>query len=151
MQFSAHHRTRLLEEMQAEPLDLLVIGGGITGAGIAWDAASRGLSVGLVEKGDYAGGTSSRSTKLIHGGLRYLKQMEIQLVKEVGRERALLYERAPHLVLPRPMLLPIYKGELTGSLPLPSVSGSMIGWRESRGRSGAGCSPGRRLWSGSRC
>lgn len=116
MSFSAHHRKRLLEEMQAEPLDLLVIGGGITGAGIAWDAASRGLSVGLVEKGDYAGGTSSRSTKLIHGGLRYLKQLEIQLVKEVGRERALLYERAPHLVLPRPMMLPIYKGGTYGKL-----------------------------------
>ncbi len=116
MQFSAHHRKRLLEEMESEPLDLLVIGGGITGAGIAWDARSRGLSVGLVEKGDYAGGTSSRSTKLIHGGLRYLKQMEIQLVKEVGRERALLYERAPHLVLPRPMMLPIYKGGTYGQL-----------------------------------
>ncbi|SDB97780.1 glycerol-3-phosphate dehydrogenase [Melghirimyces thermohalophilus] len=116
MSFSAHDRKRLLEEMQGEKLDLLVIGGGITGAGIAWDAVSRGLTVGLVEKQDYAGGTSSRSTKLIHGGLRYLKQFEINLVKEVGRERALLYERAPHLVLPRPMMLPIYEGGTYGRL-----------------------------------
>ncbi|SMO47148.1 glycerol-3-phosphate dehydrogenase/oxidase [Melghirimyces algeriensis] len=116
MRFSAQDRKGLLQEMQSDQLDLLVIGGGITGAGIAWDAASRGLSVGLVEKQDYAGGTSSRSTKLIHGGLRYLKQFEINLVKEVGRERALLYERAPHIVLPRPMMLPIYEGGTYGKL-----------------------------------
>ncbi|PKC52098.1 FAD dependent oxidoreductase, partial [Rhizophagus irregularis] len=67
--------------------DVLVIGGGITGAGIALDAASRGLSVALVEMQDFAAGTSSRSTKLVHGGLRYLKQLEVGLVAEVGRER----------------------------------------------------------------
>ncbi|OYD06685.1 glycerol-3-phosphate dehydrogenase/oxidase [Paludifilum halophilum] len=114
MRFSAKNRSKWLEEMAGEKLDLLVIGGGITGAGIAWDAATRGLSVGLVEKQDYAAGTSSRSTKLIHGGLRYLKQLEIGLVKEVGRERALLYERAPHLVTPAPMMLPIYAGGTYG-------------------------------------
>ena len=90
-------------------------------------------------------------TKLIHGGLRYLKQLEIQLVKEVGRERALLYERAPHLVLPRPMMLPIYKGgtygKLTSSIGL-WLYDRLAGVKE---RSGAGCSPGRRPWSGSRC
>nr|WP_281261196.1 glycerol-3-phosphate dehydrogenase/oxidase [Desmospora activa] len=102
--------------MAWETLDLLVIGGGITGAGIAWDAACRGLTVGLVEKGDFGEGTSSRSTKLIHGGLRYLKQLEINLVREVGRERALLYERAPHLVIPAPMLLPLYQGGTYGKL-----------------------------------
>nr|WP_223298902.1 glycerol-3-phosphate dehydrogenase/oxidase [Paenibacillus darwinianus] len=93
--------------MSEHPLDLLVIGGGITGAGIALDAASRGLRVGLVEKQDFAAGTSSRSTKLIHGGLRYLKQGEIRLVREVGRERAILYRNAPHLVIPEKMLLPL--------------------------------------------
>ncbi|SDW02521.1 homodimeric glycerol 3-phosphate dehydrogenase (quinone) [Marininema mesophilum] len=114
MRFSAKSRIRFLEEMQEDQLDLLVIGGGITGAGIAWDAASRGLKVGLVEKQDYAGGTSSRSTKLIHGGLRYLKQFEINLVREVGQERALLFERAPHIVIPQPMMLPIYQGGTYG-------------------------------------
>jgi glycerol-3-phosphate dehydrogenase len=116
MQFSAKSRTRILDEMSNEKLDLLVIGGGITGAGIAWDAASRGLSVGLIEMQDFGEGTSSRSTKLIHGGLRYLKQLEINLVREVGRERALLYERAPHIVRPAPMMLPIYEGGTYGKL-----------------------------------
>ncbi|GGE16924.1 aerobic glycerol-3-phosphate dehydrogenase [Marinithermofilum abyssi] len=116
MHFSAKSRTRILDEMSKEKLDLLVIGGGITGAGIAWDAASRGLSVGLVEMQDFGEGTSSRSTKLIHGGLRYLKQLEINLVREVGRERALLYERAPHIVRPAPMMLPIYEGGTYGKL-----------------------------------
>ncbi len=82
----------------------------MTGAGIALDAASRGLSVALVEMFDYASGTSSKSTKLIHGGLRYLKQFEISLVREVGRERAIVHQIAPHLVRPRKMLLPIIKG-----------------------------------------
>lgn len=87
--------------------DLLVIGGGITGAGIALDAASRGLRTALVEKNDFASGTSSRSTKLIHGGLRYLKQLEFGLVKEVGSERAVVHNLAPHLVIPEKMLLPL--------------------------------------------
>lgn len=96
--------------------DLVVIGGGITGAGIALDAAERGLSVALVEMQDFAAGTSSRSTKLIHGGLRYLKQFEIALVREVGRERAILHRNAPHLVLPEKMLLPVVKGGTYGKL-----------------------------------
>jgi glycerol-3-phosphate dehydrogenase len=102
--------------MVNQELDLLVIGGGITGAGIALDASLRGLKVGLVEKGDFGSGTSSRSTKLVHGGLRYLKQGEIKLVREIGRERAILYRNAPHLVTPVPMLLPIYKGGTYGYL-----------------------------------
>jgi len=114
--FSATTRTAVLQEMAAQELDLLVIGGGITGAGIALDASSRGMRVGLVEKQDFGAGTSSRSTKLIHGGLRYLKQGEVGLVREVGRERALLYRNAPHLVIPSPMLLPIYKGGTYGYL-----------------------------------
>lgn len=106
---SAKMRARYLQDMSAKKLDVLVIGGGITGAGIAWDASCRGMSVGLVEMNDFASGTSGRSTKLIHGGLRYLKQGEIGLVREVGSERALLHRSAPHLVEPIPMLLPIYK------------------------------------------
>lgn len=87
----------------------MVIGGGITGVGIALDAAARGLKTALVEKGDFACGTSSRSTKLIHGGLRYLKQLEFALVKEVGSERAIVHKLAPHLVVPEKMLLPLYE------------------------------------------
>ncbi len=93
--------------MAKETFDLVVIGGGITGGGIALDAASRGLKVALVEKGDFASGTSSKSTKLIHGGLRYLKQFDFWLVKEVGSERAIVHKLAPHLVLPEKMLLPL--------------------------------------------
>jgi glycerol-3-phosphate dehydrogenase len=107
--FSAIERKDYLREMSQKQLDLLVIGGGITGAGIAWDASVRGMEVGLLEMNDYGSGTSGRSTKLIHGGLRYLKQGEINLVREVGSERALLHKNAPHLVEPIPMLLPIYK------------------------------------------
>ncbi len=95
---------------------MLIIGGGITGAGMALDAASRGLKVALVEKSDFAYGTSSRSTKLIHGGLRYLKQLEFGLVKEVGRERAVVHKLAPHLVVPEKMLLPLYEKRGFGSL-----------------------------------
>lgn len=93
----------------ATQFDLIIIGGGITGAGIALDAASRGLKTALIEKNDFAFGTSSRSTKLIHGGLRYLKQLEFGLVKEVGSERAILHKLAPHLVVPEKMLLPLYE------------------------------------------
>jgi glycerol-3-phosphate dehydrogenase len=106
-QFSAFNRPAILSLLQTEHFDLLIIGGGITGAGIALDAASRGLKVALVEKNDFAYGTSSRSTKLIHGGLRYLKQLEFGLVKEVGSERAVVHKLAPHLVLPEKMLLPL--------------------------------------------
>ncbi len=103
------YRSEIAAELQKEPFDLLVVGGGITGAGIALDAASRGLSVALVEREDFASGTSSKSTKLIHGGLRYLKNLEFLLVREVGRERAVVHGLAPHLVVPEKMLLPILK------------------------------------------
>ncbi|MDA5110228.1 glycerol-3-phosphate dehydrogenase/oxidase [Brevibacillus thermoruber] len=116
MKFSASSRLAVLQEMAGETLDLLVIGGGITGAGIALDASVRSMKVGVVEKADFGSGTSSRSTKLIHGGLRYLKQGEVKLVREVGRERAILYKNAPHLVIPAPMLLPIYQGGTYGYL-----------------------------------
>lgn len=107
--FSALHRQRLLNRLSAELYDLLVIGGGITGAGIALDAALRGIRVALIERQDFAAGTSSRSTKLIHGGLRYLKQLEIKLVQEVGSERAIVHRIAPHLVVAEKMLLPLVR------------------------------------------
>jgi len=114
LNFSSSNRIQILQEAQSEIFDLIIIGGGITGAGIALDAASRGLSVLLLEKDDFASGTSSRSTKLIHGGLRYLKQMEFNLVRQVGKERAILYQNAKHLVRPEPMLLPIIEGGSLG-------------------------------------
>ncbi|HUM51746.1 MAG TPA: glycerol-3-phosphate dehydrogenase/oxidase [Chitinophagales bacterium] len=119
MPFSARKRTQYIQQLQAEPFDLLVVGGGITGAGIALDAITRGLKVCLIEKSDFASGTSSRSTKLIHGGLRYLKQLEFGIVREVGQERAILYKNAPHIVIPERMLLPIVDG---GSLGKYSTS-----------------------------
>ena len=108
------NRDRAIKELKTQKFDLFIIGGGITGAGIALDAASRGLKVGLVEMQDFSAGTSSRSTKLIHGGLRYLKNLELGLVMETGRERAVLHQNAPHLVHPEKMLLPIIKGGQLG-------------------------------------
>jgi glycerol-3-phosphate dehydrogenase len=106
----ARDRDGVIRALSSEPLDVLVIGGGITGAGAALDAASRGLRVGLVESRDLAAGTSSRSSKLIHGGLRYLEQGDFKLVREALRERDLLVSRlAPHLVRPVPFLYPLYK------------------------------------------
>src|SRR5690349_19275075 len=94
--------------MADEPFDIVVIGGGVTGAGVALDAATRGLDVALVEARDYASGTSSRSSKLIHGGLRYLEQLNFALVREALKERSLLLQRlAPHLVRPVPFLMPL--------------------------------------------
>lgn len=119
MSFSARNRAQYLQQLQNDTFDLLVIGGGITGAGIALDAVTRGLKVCLIEKSDFASGTSSRSTKLIHGGLRYLKQLELGIVREVGQERAILYKNAPHIVIPERMLLPIVEG---GSLGKYSTS-----------------------------
>ncbi|MCH2197757.1 MAG: glycerol-3-phosphate dehydrogenase/oxidase [Flavobacteriales bacterium] len=106
---SIMNRDVAIERMKSTGVDLVVIGGGITGCGIALDAVSRGLSVALVEREDFASGTSSRSTKLIHGGLRYLKQWDFKLVNEVGRERAIVHKIAPHLVHPDKMLLPLVK------------------------------------------
>lgn len=108
--FSVLNRTSQLASIKEQQFDLIIIGGGITGAGIALDAASRGLKVCLFEKGDFASGTSSKSTKLIHGGLRYLKQFDIKLVRDTGTERAIVYHNAPHVVHPEKMLLPIIEG-----------------------------------------
>ncbi len=111
---SSFGRVGRLRSMTEGRVDLLVVGGGITGAGIALDAVSRGLCVALVEMQDYAAGTSSRSTKLVHGGLRYLKQLELGVVAEVGKERAIVYENGPHVTTPEWMLLPLYKGGTFG-------------------------------------
>ncbi|MDQ1912248.1 glycerol-3-phosphate dehydrogenase/oxidase [Paenibacillus sp. GD4] len=113
--FSSIQRTELLEKMNGKHFDLLVIGGGITGAGIALDATTRGIKTALVEMQDFAAGTSSRSTKLVHGGLRYLKNFEVKMVADVGKERAIVYENGPHVTTPEWMLLPFHKGGTFGS------------------------------------
>jgi glycerol-3-phosphate dehydrogenase len=109
MAFSVHQRPDLLQRLQTEVFDLIVVGGGITGAGIARDASLRGLKVALIERGDFACGTSSRSSKLIHGGLRYLEMGDIALVFEAVRERQRLIQLAPHLARPQSFLLPVYE------------------------------------------
>lgn len=116
---AARIRQEIWQNMPRQEWDILVIGGGITGAGIALDAASRGLKVALVDMHDFASGTSSRSTKLIHGGLRYLKNFEWGLVRETGIERAIAFKNAPHLVRPEPMLLPVLNG---GSMSRNAIS-----------------------------
>jgi glycerol-3-phosphate dehydrogenase len=115
-EFSYQNRPRIVDTLKSTKFDLLIIGGGITGAGIALDAASRGLRTALIEKNDFAFGTSSRSTKLVHGGLRYLAQLEFGLVREVGSERAVVHRLAPHLVIPEKMLLPLYEKRGMGSV-----------------------------------
>jgi glycerol-3-phosphate dehydrogenase len=103
-------RADALSAIGSERFDVLVIGGGITGAGVALDAASRGYSVALVEQADYASGTSSRSSKLVHGGLRYLQNFDLGLVREALLERGLMARLAPHLVRPLPMIVPAFGG-----------------------------------------
>jgi glycerol-3-phosphate dehydrogenase len=115
---SAQSRNERIARLGKETFDLLIIGGGITGAGIARDAAQRGLSVALIEKGDFASGTSSRSSKLVHGGLRYLKGRHVRLVRESLRERGVLMKIAPHLVEAAPFYLPVYAGGRDGRLKL---------------------------------
>ena len=103
-------RSDALKALAAERFDVVVIGGGITGAGVALDAASRGYTVALLERDDFACGTSSRSSKLVHGGLRYLRQFELGLVREALVERQLLVTLAPHLVRPLPIVVPAFGG-----------------------------------------
>ena len=104
-------RADALAALERDAFDIAVVGGGITGAGVALDAASRGYSVALVERADYAAGTSSRSSKLVHGGLRYLQSFDLGLVREALRERSLMVTLAPHLVKPLPMLVPAFEGK----------------------------------------
>src|SRR6202050_156893 len=101
-------RPDALRRLAEEQFDVLVIGGGVTGAGVALDAASRGLKTALVEKCDFASGTSSKSSKMIHGGIRYLQQKEFRLVYENLAERQRLLDNAPHLVSPLPFLIPLF-------------------------------------------
>jgi len=103
-------RADAIAALRADHFDVVVVGGGITGAGVALDAASRGYSVALVERGDYAIGTSSRSSKLVHGGLRYLQNFDLGLVREALLERQLMVALAPHLVRPLPLLVPAFEG-----------------------------------------
>src|SRR5881227_1239774 len=103
-------RERAIELLAADSFDVAVIGGGITGAGVALDAASRGYSVALVEGADFASGTSSRSSKLVHGGLRYLQAFDLGLVREALLERQLMVRLAPHLVRPLPFVVPSFGG-----------------------------------------
>src|SRR5437667_7571678 len=101
---------RTPEALTDGTFDLLILGGGITGAGVALDAALRGLRVALIDKGDFASGTSSISSKLVHGGLRYLERGDFRLVYEALHERRLLLRNAPHLVRPLRLVLPVYRG-----------------------------------------
>jgi glycerol-3-phosphate dehydrogenase len=108
-EFSAAHRNQDLDQLKTKTFDILVLGGGITGAGVARDAALRGFSVALIEQNDFASGTSSRSSKLIHGGLRYLENLDFKLVFEALSERRKLFSLAPHLVHPLRFLIPLFK------------------------------------------
>lgn len=112
--FSAADRLRNIKTLSSKKFDLFVIGGGINGAGVARDAALRGMSVGLIEANDFASGTSSRSSKLVHGGIRYLENMEFKLVFEALSERQKLFEIAPNLVHPLRFMIPLYKGGRVG-------------------------------------
>src|SRR5256714_13147246 len=112
--FDARQRERYIERLASEPFDVLVMGGGITGAGVALDAAGRGLRTALVERGDFAAGTSSRSSKLVHGGLRSLQQKAFRLVYEALAERQRLLRLAPHLVKPLPFLIPVFATGVAG-------------------------------------
>ena len=101
---------RKLDAMTSDALDVLVIGGGIVGSGVARDAAMRGLRVALVDKGDFAFGTSSRSSRLLHGGLRYLAQGRVGLVREASVEKMIIHRIAPHLAMPLPFIFPTRRG-----------------------------------------
>src|SRR5512135_1282926 len=103
-------RASALAGLDRDSFDIVVVGGGITGAGVAFDAATRGYSVALVEKADFASGTSSRSSKLVHGGLRYLQSFDLGLVREALLERQLMVRLAPHLVRPLQFVVPAFDG-----------------------------------------
>ncbi|TQR20370.1 glycerol-3-phosphate dehydrogenase/oxidase [Psychrobacillus vulpis] len=112
--FSFEERNTTLSQIEGEHYDVIVIGGGITGTGISLDSVTRGMKTLVIEMQDFAAGTSSRSTKLVHGGLRYLKQLEVKMVADVGKEREVVYLNAPHVTHPEWMLLPIYRNGTFG-------------------------------------
>ncbi len=143
-------RDQALQALAGNEFDVVVIGGGITGAGVALDASTRGYSVALLERADYAAGTSSRSSKLVHGGLRYLQNFDLGLVREALLERQLMVSLAPHLVHPLPLVVPAFEGarpdRLMGvGLNLYDVMSVERGRR--RGRRGDGSSGAERAWS----
>ncbi|HPC47140.1 MAG TPA: FAD-dependent oxidoreductase, partial [Deltaproteobacteria bacterium] len=115
--------TRNVRRMAQKRHDVLVIGGGVTGAFIAWDCSLRGLSVALVDKGDFGAATSAATSKLIHGGLRYLKTLEVGLVRESLQERRIMEIIAPHLVYPLPFVFPAYGRGMRG---MPAVLSAMV-------------------------
>ena len=126
----------MLQRLEREQFDVVVVGAGITGAGVALDAASRGLKVALVERDDFASGTSSKSSKMVHGGLRYLQQGEVRLVYEALRERQRLFRNAPHLVTVLPFMIPILTKDGVVSRKIARALGSAMwmydltgGWR----------------------
>ncbi|MFZ9109830.1 MAG: FAD-dependent oxidoreductase, partial [Ilumatobacteraceae bacterium] len=132
-------RRDALERLQSEAFDLLVVGGGITGAGVALDAAARGLRVAIVDQNDFASGTSSKSSKLIHGGLRYLQQGDVALVYEALHERQRLLRNAPHLVRTLPFMIPVMTRDGVVSRKIARALGSALwmydltgGWRVGR-------------------
>jgi glycerol-3-phosphate dehydrogenase len=126
-------RADALDTLARDSFDLVVVGGGITGAGVALDAASRGYSVALLEKTDFAAGTSSRSSKLVHGGLRYLQNFDLGLVREALLERSLMVELAPHLVRPLPMLVPSFGGKRPDRLTGVGLNMyDVMAWRRGR-------------------
>lgn len=125
MAFSKTTRTKSIAALKNEEMDLLIIGGGITGAGVAIQAAAAGMKTGLIEMQDFAEGTSSRSTKLVHGGIRYLKNFDVEVVADTVTERAVVQNIAPHIPKPDPMLLPIYNDEGPTTFSMFSVKVAM--------------------------
>src|SRR6516162_7540004 len=119
-------RADALARLGDEEFDVLVVGGGITGAGVALDAASRGLRTALVERDDFASGTSSKSSKLVHGGLRYLQQREVRLVYDALHERQRLRHNAPHLVKVLPFLIPAFSRDGVINPKLARAMGSAM-------------------------
>lgn len=132
LELSAATRRDHLARMADGELDVLVVGGGITGAGVALDAATRGLTVGLVEREDFAAGTSGRSSRLVHGGLRYLRHGEVGLVRESLRERGVLARLAPHLVRPLPFVIPVYRRSNRAVILSGLVAYDLLGGRRLR-------------------
>src|SRR6202020_702392 len=128
------NRDRALETLASEQFDIVVIGGGITGAGVALDASSRGYSVALVEQADFGSGTSSRSSKLVHGGLRYLQNFDLGLVREALLERRLMVRLAPHLVRPLPMIVSAFEGAHPDRLVGIGLNMYDVMWGPLRGR-----------------
>lgn len=125
MTFSKKTRQEAIKNLKDKQLDVLIIGGGITGAGLAVQATASGMSTALLEMQDFAEGTSSRSTKLVHGGIRYLKNFDVEVVSDTVTERAVVQGVAPHIPKPDPMLLPIYNDEGPTTFDMFSVKVAM--------------------------